>query len=211
MSQQSGLDADELLVGTANADGLYLAELGVAAPASAVAVWGSGWTPLGYATEDGVSIANGVDSTDINAWQSTAPLRSIITAQTLTVQFQLMQWNPLNLSLYWGVEPPEVTGGAYHIEVNSASGARRRYQLGVDIRDGENRVRYIFPRCELTDVGDQSFTRGDAALLDMTFAALAAEGGTLLDIYGNNGLDSVITNGSPPPDGDTGNGESAAA
>jgi hypothetical protein len=49
-------------------------------------------------------------------------------------------------------------------------------QLGLDIKDGGNLARIIFPRVQLADKGDLQFQRSAAAPFDITFAALETGG-----------------------------------
>lgn len=171
----STLNTDELLVGTAREVGLYVGALTAVDPANLEAPFATGWTGLGYASEDGASLSNSTDTTDLMSWQSTSPLRTIITGRTVTLQFQLMQITPLNIALYWDIETPTATNGVFDFSVKSSEAGQRR-KLAVDVQDGDNQKRYIFPRVQLTAAGDMSFSRGSATLLDVTFTALEHQG-----------------------------------
>ena len=179
----AGLDSDQLLLGTAHGPGLWIAEADTAPPASITDEWGTGWTSLGYASEDGPTISSSTDSTDIRGWQSLGVLRSVITGRTVTVQFQLLQWNDVNLALYWDIDVPTLApDGSFKFSVRSDQ-AGRRHTLGLDVEDGDNQVRLLFPRVQLNAAGDMQFQRGALAVLDVTFAALET-GGKLLDVIG---------------------------
>lgn len=171
----TGLVPDELLIGTARGPGIYIAPVGTAAPATLSAAWASPWRALGYATEDGPTVANSTDTEDIMAWQSRSPLRTVITGRTVTVQMQLMQWNGDNLAVYWDVTAPTVSDGVYTFDVRSDQSGRR-HSIGVDVQDGDNQLRIVFPRVQLSAAGDMQFQRGAAALLDVTFSALETDG-----------------------------------
>ena len=171
----SGLDSDQLLIGTANGPGIYLADAGTDGPTDTEADWPSGWRSLGYATEDGVTLTPSTDTEDITAWQALGSLRSIITGRTVTCAFQLMQWSAQNLALYWDIEQPTINAdGSFAFDVRSDQ-AGTRHAIGIDVRDGENRVRYILPRVQLSDAGDMQFQRSAAALLDVTFSVLETD------------------------------------
>jgi hypothetical protein len=178
------LNPDEILVGTARGPGLYIAnDLTTVAPADTVAPWASGWVGLGYASENGPTISGSKDSEDIKSWQSLGVLRHIITGRTVTVQFELMQWSALNLSLYWDIDTPTVTStGAFSFDVRPDQANTTR-QLGIDVQDGDASIRYVFPRVQLSAVGDQQFQRSAATLLNITFSALETQG-SLLKVIG---------------------------
>jgi hypothetical protein len=171
----TGLDSDQLVVGTANGPGIWLADAQTTGPADADVDWPAGWTSLGYATTDGVTLANSTDTEDINAWQALGALRTLITGRTVTCAFQLMQWNATNLALYWDVDTPTIgADGTFSFSVRSDQ-AGRRHAIGVDVRDGDNVVRYVLPRVQLSAAGDMQFQRSAAALLDVTFTVLETD------------------------------------
>lgn len=190
------LNSDSILLGTANGPGLWLAPVDTAPPTDASTDWSTlpGWTSLGYASEDGPTVSSSTDSTDIRGWQSLGVLRSVITGRTITVQFQLLEWNAQNLSLYWDIDEPTIAAdGSFKFDVRSDQ-AGQRHQLGVDIKDGENLVRLLFHRVQLNAAGDMQFQRGALAVLDVTFSALETNG-VLLSVIGE------IPSASPPASG----------
>lgn len=171
----TGLDSDELLVGTANGPGIWIADADTAGPSDVGVAWPSEWRPLGYATEDGPTISASTDTEDVTAWQALGSLRTLITGRTVTIQFQLMQWNALNLALYWDVDEPTVTAtGGFNFDVRSDQ-AGKKHALGIDVKDGDNELIYVVPRVQLSDAGDMQFQRSAAAVLDVTFTALESD------------------------------------
>jgi hypothetical protein len=174
--QPSGLDADQLVVGIARGPGLWIADMTAEYPQDIDTEFGEGWSSLGYASEDGPTVSTSTDTEDIRGWQALGALRSVITGRTVTVQFQLMQWNSLNLALYWDIEEPTMQpDGTFAFDVRSDQ-AGRRHQIGLDVKDGDNEARIIFPRVQLNAAGDMQFQRSSAALLDVTFSALETQG-----------------------------------
>lgn len=178
-----GLNSDRLLLGTANGPGLWLAPINTAPPTDVTTPWPAGWVSLGYASEDGPTVSSSTDSTDIRGWQSLGVLRSVITGRTVTVQFQLLEWSAQNLALYWDIDVPTIAAdGSFQFDVRSDQ-AGQRHSMGVDVKDGENQVRLIFPRVQLNAAGDMQFQRGALAVLDVTFSALETNG-MLLQVIG---------------------------
>jgi hypothetical protein len=189
-----GLDAEQLLVGTALGPGLWIAPYPTVPPGNDED-FGGQWVSLGYASEDGPTVSSSTDTTDMRAWQSLAPLRSVITGRTVTIGFQLLQWNAVNLGLYWDVDTPVIAAdGTFRFDVRSDQ-AGARHTIGLDVEDGPNRIRMIFPRVQLNATGDMQFQRGSLAVLDVTFAALETEG-TLLTVLGR--IPSAADENRPP-------------
>jgi hypothetical protein len=178
-----GLDSDQLVVGIARGPGIWVAPIGTEMPADIDEDFGEGWDSLGYASEDGPTVATSTDSEDIRGWQALGVLRSLITGRTVTIQFQLMQWNARNLGLYWDIDAPTIEAdGSFAFPVRSDQ-AGQRHQIGIDVKDGDNEIRLVFPRTQLNAAGDMQFQRSAAALMDVTFAALE-DAGRLVEVMG---------------------------
>ena len=176
-----GIEPDEVQVGTANGPGLYLAPPGTRIPAHTWDEWEAPWRILGYLSEDGPTVGQSTDSTDITPWQSVVPIRSIITARSVTLAFVLWQLNENTLALYFDtdVSTPNADGSV-DMEVRSDS-PQHLYAVGIDARDAERVLRLGFTRASLTDAGDMQITRGAAVPLDITLSALD-DSGLLADI-----------------------------
>ena len=59
-----------------------------------VAVPASGWSELGYATEDGVTITSDHTVTAVMAWQALGAIRNLITDAPLAVKFTCIEVTP---------------------------------------------------------------------------------------------------------------------
>jgi hypothetical protein len=126
---------------------------------------------LGYASDGGVTIGANTNSNDIQPWQSTAPIRSVITGRSLTMQFVLWQTNAVSMGLWFDTPPPTGTGNTFSFDVRSDGGGVL-YSVGVDIMDGAQVMRIVFPRAQLSSAGDVTIDRGDAIGWDCTLTAL---------------------------------------
>jgi hypothetical protein len=170
------IDPDEVQVGTPNGPGLYLGPAGTEIPENTWDDWEAPWHILGYLSEDGPTVGQSTDSTDITPWQSVVPIRSIITARSVTLQFTLWQLNEHTLALYFDtdVAAPD-SDGNIDMEVRSDS-PQHLYAVGIDAADAERVLRLGFTRASLTDAGDMQITRGAAVPLDVTLAALDDSG-----------------------------------
>ena len=170
------LDASEVQVGTPNAAGIYVAQIGTTPPADTTSPWGTGWHILGYTSDDGPTVGQNTDSQDLTPWQSIAPIRSVITGRQVTLQFVLWQLNELTLGLYFDTDVPTPSGdGSVSMDVRTDQ-AGHQYAVGIDSMDGDRVLRIAFPRANLTDSGDMQIHRGDVVPLDCTLSALETNG-----------------------------------
>jgi hypothetical protein len=168
------LDATEIRVAANGA--LRVANVGTAAPTDTTTAYGVGWTDLGFASEDGVTLTPSLDTEDINAWQSAVPVRRIVTGSTLEIGFTLIQSNNETLSLYFGAT---VAGNAIQIPVSPDPVERA---ISVEWSDGGEIYRLVVPRAQLSDRGETTLARGEAVGFEMTFTALPPATGPLATV-----------------------------
>ena len=165
------LDPTEVIIGTANGPGLWIAPEGTPPPEPG-APFASPWVSLGYTSDDGVTIGGDKTTEAITPWQSTAPIRTIITEVTRTVAFVLWQLNQTTLGLYFDTPVPAAdSSGVTEFDVSSAGGGLI-YAVAVDAKDGDNCLRLIWSRANLDSTGDMQLTKGAAVPLDVTLSAL---------------------------------------
>lgn len=170
------------MVGTARGVGLWIAPPGTPGPSSIDTAFANPWRPLGYASDDGVTMGGDSSSESFTPWQSTTPIRTIVTEQSRTVNFTMWQLNEDTLGLYFDqtVAPPDSSGN-FEIEVRSDAPSRL-YAIGVDVADGQRRLRFIYPRASLESTGDLTLQRGAMVPLEVTLSALD-DAGVMVHIY----------------------------
>lgn len=175
------INPGEVQVGTPNGPGIWLAPAGTELPADTETDFAAPWRILGYLSEDGPTIGQATDSTDLTPWQSVVPIRSIITSRSVTLQFVMWQLNALTLGLYFDMEPstPDADG-AIDMEVRSDE-PQQLYAVAIDSADAERVLRIGFGRASLSAAGDMQITRGAAVPLDVTLSALD-DGGRLAQV-----------------------------
>jgi hypothetical protein len=175
------LDPAEVQVGTANGPGIWLAPAGTPGPPDTIADWPAPWSCLGYLSDDGPTVGQSTDSTDITPWQSVVPIRTVITSRGVTLQFTMWQLNAETLALYFDTDMPvEGADGELEMDIRTDS-PQHIYAVGIDTRDADRVLRIIFPRATLSDAGDMQIQRGAAIPLDVTLSALD-DGGHLARI-----------------------------
>jgi hypothetical protein len=163
---------------------LYLAPVGSTLPTSASATLDAPFKGYGYTTEDGVTLSKSVDREGIPAWQSSTPVRYLITGQELTIETTFLQSNEDILKLWLGSGDFATDGGVapdngYRADL-SVDPVGQQFAMVLEWRDGTIVSRLQLPKVEVTEVGDVSLARTSATAFPVTFGALAPDSGTTL-------------------------------
>lgn len=137
-----------------------------AAPVDADSPWGSGFTDLGYAGEDGVTETRNRTTQTIRAWQNGDIVREVVTEASVTLQTVLIETKKETVELYYGTRVAE--DGSIVIIPGATGG---RHGLGLDIVDGDEFIRLWVPDGEITEVGDQVYQNGEAIGYEVTVRA----------------------------------------
>jgi hypothetical protein len=162
----------EVQVGAPNGPGIYVAPPGTAPPDATADEWATPWRILGYLSEDGPTVGQSTDSTDITPWQSVSPIRSVITARGVTLQFVMWQLNEVTLAMYFDADVPAVAAdGSIDMDIRTDT-PQHLYAVGIDSADADRVFRLVFGRASLSSAGDMQLTRGAAVPLDVTLSAL---------------------------------------
>src|ERR1700749_664800 len=171
------LDPSEILLGLNNGPGLYRAPVGTAPPADLLTPWATPWEPIGYISDDGVTVSSSTTSDTLTPWQSTSPVKTMITGKELTAHFIMWQTNAESLAMYFDmpVTPADVTPGLIEFDIRSDMGGEL-YAIGLDIKDAGMVTRIVFGRSQLSDTGDVQFQRGSAIGWEVTLSAMDENG-----------------------------------
>jgi hypothetical protein len=187
---------EEVQVGTPNGPGIYVAPPGTVAPETTSDDWADPWKCLGYLSEDGPTVGSSSDSEDLTPWQSVAPIKTIITSRSVTLQFVMWQLNPETLALYFDTDVPTAgTGGEIDMDIRTDQ-AGHTYAVGIDSRDGNRVLRISFLRASLSDAGDMQIQRGAVVPLDVTLSALETSG-SLARVQLGPSITGLALNASP--------------
>lgn len=170
----TALYPEQVIIGTAKGPGLWIAPAGTAPPAT-MGDYAAPWKNLGYASDDGVTIAGDTTTEDITPWQSRMPIRSIVTEISKTLQFTLWQLNADTLALYFDTTVPNTTPGTYSFDVRSDA-PPKLWAVSVDVEDGEGQFRITYSRATLDSTGDMAITKSAVVPLDVTLKALDSAG-----------------------------------
>lgn len=148
---------------------IYTAPVGTPQPTN-IDTPGSPWTKLGLVSADGATwTPPAEETTDIGAWQSKYPIRTITTALTTSLAFALMEWDrdtiPFALG---GGEFTDDAGGTvtYHPPAPGESESRA---LFIKVLDTPIKMGIYYPKGRITGRDDTVFNGSEAALLNVTY------------------------------------------
>lgn len=158
-----GLDAGNVTVGVTGA--VYVAAENTAAPADLEAAM-TGWEPVGYLSEDGVTEAYNIETDDIVAWQNADVVRKVITSSEVTYQFTMIETTAASVSLYYG---KDVASAATTHNIGGTLTGKKAFI--IDVIDGDQTIRRYVPSGEVTERGEVAITSGDAIGYDVTLTA----------------------------------------
>lgn len=158
---------------------LFLAPVGTATPTTAVATLNSAFAGYGYTTEDGVTLSKSVDREGVAAWQSTSPVRYLITGQEFTIATTFLQSNEEILKLWLGSGDFATDGGTGYRADVPVDPAGQQFAMVLEWKDATITSRLVVPKVEITETGDVSLAR-QATSFPVTFGALAPDTGTVL-------------------------------
>lgn len=139
----------------------------------------TGFSSLGFITDDGAVVSSDVSSSNIAAWGEGDPVRTDITSKTRTLKVTGLETNKTTLSTYFGVDPasltPDATSGELSIE-DIGDLSTTYFRVLILSQDGAEGQEYwvaqLLPRASITDYGDLTFASGDTPIeWDMTFTA----------------------------------------
>lgn len=170
------LDGGEVLV--TGLGHLYIAPVGAAFPANiAAAIDPLVWTNLGYVDPAGAKFDFGRNVNPIPAWQSYDPVRIVTKDVPKKITANLLQWNAATASLAMGgVVVTEDAPFQFHIEPQVESFVDQ-HALIVDGTDGTRTYRFCYRKVFNEGGVSFSFVRDLPAMLPVTLAVLAADGG----------------------------------
>lgn len=170
-------DASELVVGGSGE--AYVAPVGTALPTTPTANLNAAFVGLGYHTEDGATFTVSPDVTEFGAWQSRQPIRRELNGQDIQVAFALQQWNEETVVLaFGGGEISEPAEDVFRYDFLTDEDSLDERSLVLDVADGIRKMRFVFPRGNVTEAVESQFQRGATAQLPITFKVLEpTEGG----------------------------------
>lgn len=125
----------------------------------------------------GVDLGNDTESTDIEAYGSAEPVRTIINKRTTSIKAAFLETNITTLEKYWGTSFSNVVPSTFGGVVLEAPALPKNtyYRMILigqdDVNDQPLYSYWIMPRVKLDSIDNQSLKDDGAAMYDMTFKA----------------------------------------
>jgi hypothetical protein len=178
-------DADKILVATNGT--VYLSPAGVSSnpPTNVASSLHADFVDYGYVSDEGVTVTMSKETMKIPAWQAVGPVRTIVQARSLRVQFNLMEWKELTTEL----ATEGVTSGAPSewTVVSPDSDDVLTYSCVIAWIDGTRSYRLFMPRVTVVDDVEFKLSRKDFAGLPITLEANQdADTGSMWTIFSND-------------------------
>jgi hypothetical protein len=129
----------------------------------------TGFSGLGYVSEDGVTETRDRSADDIKAWQNAATVRTVITDATLTYQFTLIETNAATVALFYGATVTSGASDGNFVVIPSSTGGQKSFI--IDVVDGSELIRTYIPNGEVTEVGDRVYASGEPIGYEVTITA----------------------------------------
>lgn len=129
----------------------------------------TGFTGLGYVSEDGVTESRERSTEDIKAWQNGAVVRTLVTEGSLTYQLALIETKKETVELAYGTTVTQTATDGNYVIVPTNTGGRKSFV--IDIVDGAQIKRIYIPEGEVTEVGETVYANGEAIGYEVTIAA----------------------------------------
>lgn len=157
---------------------IWIAESGTEFPESISDPLDKAFANLGYATPDGSTATQSVDSNDVEVWQEAEPVDKRVTKRTYTFAAQLVQTNrEVYSAAFGGGEWTEPAPGEYEYLPPASTDRLPEYALVVDIEEEDVHDRILIPRCVMAEEVAVQYVRNEAAKYPLTFTALAPGSG----------------------------------
>lgn len=143
-----------------------------------------------YVSEDGLTLAPSISTTDIKEWGGTT-VRKVLESFDGTLSWTMISTNASAMSVAFGAD--HVTAKA----ADSTHGNQTMTELGAHLpepqswlflmKDGEARIVILVPNGQVTEVGDVTFAANQAVGWNVTLACYPDESGECIYILTDDG------------------------
>lgn len=150
----------------------------------------TGYNPLGYVGEDGLTMSQARSTERIRAWGGDT-VRIVQTEHDVTFSFTFLETNEAVAKEVYGEGQVTATaagasnGNQLAIEVTSATLENKQWVF--DMKDGDARIRVVVPNGQITEVGDVNYVHSGALTYAVTLEAFPDESGVKTYIYTDDG------------------------
>lgn len=158
---------------------VFLAPVGTAAPADAVAPLAAAWREVGYFTPDSLSWSTDPSFEEVRSHQSNYATRRFQTEDNATLSVDLQEWSAENFRAVYGggtvtAITPATNPPTYKFSPPQIGG-REQVAAIVEIVDGEITHRRVIPLCEQNEGVEQTMEKGAESTLPLRLAVLGSD------------------------------------
>lgn len=162
--------ADQVHIG-ANGT-VYIGPTNLSGPTSEASALAAGFYPIGFITEDGLSVQDTKEVNEKGAWQSRYAVKRWVTTRGFVVSFTLEQLNWLTWPFAMGGGTlTEPTAGKYKYVPPAPSELDER-QMVIDWSEDTNNYRLWIPVGLVTENVEFNVQAGDTIMLPISFGAI---------------------------------------
>jgi hypothetical protein len=172
--------------------GVLVAPVGSTLPTDEAAALNAAFKAVGYATDDGVTRGDKIDSDTKYAWGGDT-LAVLFKSRTFTAKLGLAEYlNPVTQQVIYGTSAVSVTAAT------SSAGAKMAIAgsavppphnaWAIEIVSGVAKVRIIFPDAQITDLDDVSYKDDDISARGITLTLFPDSSGNYFYEYTNDGV-----------------------
>ena len=190
-------DPAEILVGAPNqltTGAIKQAPLGSVLPTDACTPVDPAFKDAGYVSKDGLKLTPSYSISDITDWNGELP-RRVLETFTGEITWTSIQLGEQDLKNAFGDDNVTVT------PATSQHGVHKAVKIGAhlpevrqwvfDMKDGDNLIRVVVPRGQITKIDAMSFVRSSPISIPVTLSCYADESGESVYLYTDNGVFTV--------------------
>lgn len=164
---------------------VYRAPLGTTLPTDASAALDEAFADMGYVSEDGVTNSNTIESDDVKAWGGDTVL-ALQTDKTDTFALTLIE--SMNENVLKAVFGDDNVTGTFSTGITVKANASEQDEAAwvIDmIARGGAKHRVVIPSGKISEIGDVTYSDGDAVGFEITITAVP-------DTTGNSHYEYIV-------------------
>lgn len=142
---------------------VHYAPAGTTLPTDATTALPAAFLEAGFIDDNGLTRSHSTSTNDIQAWQNSAVVRTVVSKDTLTFKFAMLETNPVTQQIYYGAPPDAATGA-----VAGKGGQGIRGVWVFDVIDGDKLERIVVPDGQVTAWDDIAYKSTDATVYGVT-------------------------------------------
>jgi hypothetical protein len=156
---------------------IFVGPVGTAFPDDPTGKVDAKFTELGLISEDGAKFNYGITIGEVKAAQKKQAVRRFVTDEEVLAGFSLEQFNATNWALaFGGGEFEETSPGIYTYKFPGGDEALNEQALLIRWVDGKRHFQLGIERGNVTEGVEIGLKRSEAAMIPISFKALAGEG-----------------------------------